>query len=236
MRERAIPLWTLIACLLCLWGCAASNSGAARDAAACPRGAAPGFVLKTLLPAPVIDDSMTFDQIARRSDLGYRYLALGATESKFLVIGVATPRIAPARDGGACAYAMKVSLMLALGKRVIHIAREFESKEPCVYGEVLGHERRHAALDDKILSDEQASLPAALPRRFADLDGVWGKDAAAARENLRHRLDQDDEALRVAIEARRHREQAAEIDTVAERHRLLAACDGRLHQLYPEFH
>jgi hypothetical protein len=236
MRQGAIPLWTLIACLLSLWGCAASDSGAARDAASCPRAAPPSYVVKTLLPAPIVDDSMTLDQIARLSNRSYRYLTLGATESKFLVIGIATPRIAPALDSGACAYATKVSLTLALGKRVIHIAREFESKEPCVYGEVLDHERHHATLDDEILGEERARLPSVLPQRFADLDGVWGKNAAAARDNLRHRLDQDDEALRVAIEARRHREQAAEVDTLTERHRLLAACDGRLHQLYPEFH
>ena len=148
---------------------------------------------------------------------------------------MATSRLAPAVGGGSCAYPQQVSLVLALGERVIHVAREFHTGEPCVYDEILGHERRHAALDDKLLGDEKIELPSALPERFADLDGVWGQDEHAARDALQERLQADTQALQAAIEEKRRAAHAAEIDTFEERHRLANACGGRLRELYPGF-
>lgn len=236
MRRRAGWFGVVMLSLLGLSGCASGGADPAPEAQACPRGGAPVYAVKTLLPAPRIDNTLSLDQIAVRSDRGYRYLTLGDTESEFLVVGYAKSRTVPSAAGGDCAYPTKVSLMLALGKRVIHIAREFGANEPCVHREVLGHERRHVALDNAILTEEKASLPRTLPRLFADLDGVWGKDDAAARQNLRKRLDADDDGLHASIEAKRRAAQAADVDTVAEQHRLLRVCGGRLHQLYPEYY
>jgi hypothetical protein len=87
-----------------------------------------------------------------------------------------------------------------------------------------------------LLSEEKAELPAALPARFADLDGVWGKDEHAARGALQTRLQADTQALQTEIEDKRHAAHATQIDTFEERHRLENACGGRLKELYPGLH
>ncbi|HKT19946.1 MAG TPA: hypothetical protein VJR47_17980 [Stellaceae bacterium] len=233
---RSVIGVTALAVSSIIAGCAGGvDAQAAKNRAACPRGAAPAYVVTVQLPAPTIDDSLTLAQIAERSHASYRYLTLGATVSNLLIVGVATSRLAPAVGGGSCAYPQQVSLVLALGERVIHVAREFHTGEPCVYDEILGHERRHAALDDKLLGDEKIELPSALPERFADLDGVWGQDEHAARDALQERLQADTQALQAAIEEKRRAAHAAEIDTFEERHRLANACGGRLRELYPGF-
>ena len=222
--------------LSALTGCTGFDAEHAKDVSACPRSAAPSYVVKTVLPDPKIDNTMTIAQIGDRSQVDYRYLALGATEGGLMVVGVLNARVAASAAGGSCAYPKNVSLVLALGKRVIHIAREFHGTEPCVYNEVLGHEERHVALDDKLLNDASATLPARLPMRFADLDGVWGQDDKTARANLQKRLKADEDALQTDLQAERSAAHAHDIDTIAERYRLANACNGRLRQLYSEFH
>ena len=226
------------ACLaLCvLLGCADSRDAElARDRAACARGSPPVYSVSLFLPEPKVDDTLTIAQIAERSRVDYRYLTLGATIGKLVVVGVARPRVSEGVTGGDCAYPQAVAISMTLAQRVIHVAREFRGTEPCVYREVLGHERRHVALDDQLLAAEKTALPTALPARLADLDGVWGKDAAAARGALSARLQADVQTLQDDIEAKRHAAHAAQIDTFDERHRLANACGGRLKQLYPSF-
>jgi hypothetical protein len=226
------------ACLaLCiLWGCAESRDAElARDRAACARGAPPTYSVSLFLPEPKVDDTLTTAQIAERSQADYRYLTLGATIGKLVIVGVARPRVSEGIRGGDCAYPQAVAVSMTLAQRVIHVAREFRGTEPCVYREVLDHERRHVTLDDRLLAAEKAALPSALPTRLADLDGVWGKDAAAARSALSTRLQADLQTLQDDIEAKRHAAHAAQIDTFDERHRLANACGGRLKQLYPSF-
>jgi hypothetical protein len=237
IQRRAAALGAALLMLSAVGGCASRvDAEAAKDRAACPRAAAPGYAVSIELPKPRIDDSLTLAQIGDRTHTSYRYLTVGATLSKLLIVGVATSRVAPAIGGGSCAYPQQVSLVLALGERVIHIAREFHGTEPCVYNEILGHERRHVALDDKLLGEEKAELPAVLPARFADLDGVWGKDEHAAHDALQTRLQAATQALQTEIEEKRHAAHAAQIDTFEERHRLENACGGRLKKLYPGLH
>ncbi|MGH7033173.1 MAG: hypothetical protein ACREFL_05540 [Stellaceae bacterium] len=222
--------------LCTLWGCAESRDAeVARDGAACARGAPPTYSVGLLLPEPNVDDTLSIAQIAERSQADYRYLTLGATIGKLVIVGVARPRVSEGVTGGDCAYPQAVAISMTLAQRVIHVAREFSGTEPCVYREVLDHERRHVALDDRLLAAEKTALASTLPTRLADLDGVWGKNAAAARSALSTRLQADVQILQDDIEAKRHAAHAAQIDTFDERHRLANACGGRLKQLYPSF-
>ena len=219
-----------------LWGCIDSRDAElAHDRAACARGAPPAYSVSLFLPEPKVDDTLTIAQIAKRSQVGYRYLTLGATIGKLVIVGVARPRVSEGVTGGDCAYPQAVAISMTLAQRVIHIAHEFHGTEPCVYHEILDHEHRHVALDDRLLLAEKTALPSALPARLVDLDGVWGNDAAAARSALSTRLQADLQALQDDIEAKRHAAHAAQIDTFDERHRLANACGGRLKQLYPSF-
>ncbi len=218
-----------------LAACAPLNSGPTRDASACPRGAPPTYTVTPVLPEPKIDSSMTLDQIAERSKVDYRYMTLGATESKLIVIGVFNTRIASSSAGGVCAYPTEAMITVGFSDRVIHIAHEFQGSEPCVYKEVLGHEEEHVALDNRILADASASWARTLPQQLTDIDGVWGPDDATARQNLQTRMKAHEDALRAELQEKRNESHARDIDTQEERFRLRHTCNGRLAQLYPEF-
>ena len=146
-----------------------------------------------------------------------------------------TARVAPSAAGGTCLYLAEATITLGLEHRVIHLASDFRDTEPCIAAQILGHEQRHVALDDKLLTEAAQSLRAAQPEKFAALNGVWGADEAAAREETRRRLRVATEALERDIQHDRKIAHALQIDTPEERRRLLASCNGRLVQLHPEF-
>lgn len=206
-----------------------------RDLLECPREPVPAYGVSTFLPEPKIDRSMSLGQIGRLMKVDDRHMALGATQSHEVVFALMSVGTQKTPSGGACAYPTHIALTLALTARKIHVAKDFAQGEPCVYDEVLAHEKRHAALDDKLMGIAANALRIAAPKRFANLYGVWGANENAARQNLQRRLESDDEDLRVEIERKRVETQADEIDTAAERHRLVQACGGRLEKLYPGY-
>ncbi len=206
-----------------------------RDLSYCPRGPAPDYAVTTFLPEPKIDKSMSLDQIGRLMNVDYRHMALGATESREVVFALMNVKVAQSPEGGVCAYPTRLAFTLGLTARRIHVASDFVGSEPCVYTEVLGHEKRHVALDDALMRAAAKALRAGAAKGLADLYGVWGRNEAAARENLQRRLEADEARVRTEIERKRIDAQADEIDTAAERHRLVAACNGRLSRLYPGY-
>ncbi len=206
-----------------------------RDLTYCAREPAPHYTVSTFLPEPKIDTSMSLDQIGRLMRVDYRHMALGATQSREVVFALMSADVKQSPEGGVCAYPTKVSLTLGLTARVVHVASDFAGTEPCIYAEVLGHEEHHVALDNALMHAAGESLRVNATKRFADLYGVWGRTEAAARQNLQHRLEADEEGLRSEIQHTRVDAQADEIDTQAERRRLVSACDGRLAQLYPGY-
>jgi hypothetical protein len=189
-----------------------------------------------ILPDPALDDSLSLAQITERAKSAQGHLLLGATESRMRIAALFRSRVVPSSTGGACAYVAQASLTLSLERRVIHIASEFRGAEPCLYDEILGHEKRHVALDDKLLREASETLREGPPPRFAAMDGVWGPDEASARQDIQRRLNSATDALEQGIQRDRQISHALQIDTAEERRRMLAVCNGRLAQLHPEFH
>jgi hypothetical protein len=206
-----------------------------RDLSYCARERAPQYTVSTFLPEPKIDTSLSLDQISRLMKVDYRHMALGATMSREVVFALMSADVKPSPQGGVCAYPTRLSLTLGLTARIIHVASDFAGTEPCIFAEVLGHERHHVELDNSLMRAAGDSLRVDAAKRFADLYGVWGRDETAARQNLQHRLEADETQLRGEIQHTRVEAQAEEIDTSAERRRLVNACNGRLAQLYPGY-
>jgi hypothetical protein len=206
-----------------------------RDQLYCERRELPSYEVTTFLPRPKIDDTMSLDAIGRLTQVDFHHMALGATEGREVAFALIAVRTVPSTHGGACAYATRVTLTLGLTARKIHIASDFAGTEPCVYDVILAHEKRHVALDDRIMKAAAASLRRNAVQRFDDIDGVWGRDAGAARRALQRRIEAGEDQLRAEIEAVRIEAHAAQIDTPQERHRLVAACGGRLKQLFPGY-
>jgi hypothetical protein len=206
-----------------------------RDLTSCSRGPAPDYAVTTFLPAPKIDTDLSLGQIGRLMKVDERHMALGATVSHEVIFALMTVDVRKSMAGGVCAYPTRIAFTLGLTARKIHIASDFARAEPCVYGEVLAHEERHVALDNALMHIAADVLRFAAPKRFADLYGVWGESDAAAKQNLQHRLEADDQSLRRAIERKRLEAHAEAIDTPEERTRLVGACGGRLEKLYPAY-
>jgi hypothetical protein len=206
-----------------------------RDRLYCPQGEAPSYRVVTFLPRPTIDATLSLKAIGRLTRIEFHQMALGATASREVAFALITLRSVASPRGGICAYATRVTLTLGLTARAIHIASDFAGTEPCVYDLILAHEKRHVALDDRIMKAAAASLRRNAARRFDDIDGVWGSDPEAARDALQRRIEAGEDELRAEIEAVRIEAHAAQIDTPQERHRLVAACGGRLKQLYPGY-
>ena len=134
------------------------------------------------------------------------------------------------QNGSACAYAADVRIRLSIPERVIRIARELRA-EPCLYDEVLAHERRHVVLDDEILKEQQHRLLRELPDRLKALEGVSGNSPEAAYNAFRGRLRDILRTISDEIEAERVRRHRDEIDTPDEIGRARSMCQGRLQQL-----
>jgi hypothetical protein len=240
---RLLPsIWpgaTGIIIILCLAGCASAPPAApgtgSSELALCPKGAAPEYVVNAILPAPPIDDTLSLAQITKLSEADKRHVVFGLTQTPLVIRSNMALLVVPGSLGGQCAYPTRISLTFDASARVIYIAHEFHGVEPCLYAQILGHEKRHVALDDKILTDATKSLPLTLPDRLAGMDGVWGSDAAAARTALDHRFRKATDALREEFRAGRLYAHAQEIDTPEEERRMFSVCNGRLGELYPQY-
>jgi len=222
---------------LALAGCAGPElpSAPQGQAAACPRQAAPRYDVIVNLPEPERDDRLSLAEISAHSQAAFRHLTLGETESRLQISAVFSARVAPGALGGVCLYIARAAFSLGFSQRVIHIAREFRGAESCLYDTVLDHERRHVALDDRIIEAAAQRLRADPPEQFATLNGVWGANEAEARAETQGHLNLATEALQRQIQRERQVAHALQIDTVDERRRMLAACNGRLTELHPEF-
>jgi hypothetical protein len=206
-----------------------------RDLTSCSRGPVPDYAVTTFLPEPKIDTDLSLRQIGRLMKVDERHMALGATVSHEVIFALMTVDVRPSTAGGVCAYPTRIAFTLSLTARKIHVASDFARAEPCVYREVLAHEERHVALDNRLMNIAADALRVTAPKRLADLYGVWGESDAVAKQNLQHRLEADDQSLRLEIERKRVEAHAEAIDTPEERTRLVEACAGRLEKLYPGY-
>jgi len=234
MLRAALALGVLVF-PLALGACAGYVDTAAKDAEYCPRGPVPKFQITPVLSEPKIDTKLTLNDIAVLSHVEYNHLALGATEGKLLVLSVFSAHASPSPKGGVCVYPSDVELTVSVAGRVIHVAHEFVGTEPCVYGEILGHEKHHVSLDDQLLNQAAAELRASLPARLVPLYGVWGVDEPNARASLKVKIVKQVNAIQADIQAKRDAAHAEQVDTPEENVRLREACNGRLEQLYPRY-
>jgi hypothetical protein len=128
-----------------------------------------------------------------------------------------------------CLAARQAIVEIEYLDRVIYLARELQ-RGTCPYDVTLAHERKHASIDDRVLSRELPKLKSAVTRAMED-GGVVGpiaaRNVAAYRDDLFERIQRvfQDELDR--IERIRRREQAS-IDTPTAYRRESERCPGGL--------
>ncbi|SLN11776.1 hypothetical protein OCH7691_00104 [Oceanibacterium hippocampi] len=197
----------------------------AADAASCRNGEA-DIDVRIDNEAVKIDHSRSVAELSNRG---------GAALGPALGLTVATPRSEISsrfewqedeKTGDIhCLRTTDVKAAIGAVNRIVHIAREFP-RGSCEYREILQHEYKHVATDERLVRDLgrrlRVSLRAALSRSRppARLRAADSKDALAAiRSTLQRVLDEASD--RLAVERRRNH---AEIDTRAEYERVGAAC------------
>lgn len=218
--------------LLMLAACASEESAvpAGRDDAICPRGSAPIVHVAVARGEPLRDDSLSLDELSHLDEAAFGKVALGATVSKFAMPTQIAAIAAPSLGAGFCAYLTRVDVVLKFSPRIVHVAREFHD-EPCVHDEVLAHELRHVALDDKMLTEEGSALAAELPSQLGMIGAVWGTTREAAKAALQERALAIEGKESERFAQRRRLAHAQQIDTPAESQRVQRMCNGRVPQL-----
>lgn len=218
--------------LLMLAACAREESEvpAGREDAICPRGALPIVHVAVAHSEPLRDDSLSLDQLSGLDEAAFGKVALGATVSRFANPTQVAAIAAPALGAGFCAYLTRVDMVLKFSPRTVHVAREFHN-EPCIHAEVLAHELRHVALDDKMLDEEGSALAAELPSQLGMIGAVWGATREAAKTALNDRIVAIENRNSERFTLRRRLAHAQQIDTPAESRHVQQMCDGRVPQL-----
>jgi len=230
MRSKArlhAVLWPALALTLALAACVRPADKAAE---ACPAGSPPEFRVDFAAIPPARDDSLSTAELSREGDVAFGRVAVGLTVVRLTVKADFRVHNVPALTDGICAYPGAVAFHVAYAERVVHVAREL-ADEPCLHREVLDHENRHVALDDRYFPAAVKALEAGLPARFGP--GVaWAHDAEAADAQVRAHVEAILRQLVADLDASRRDEHRRQVDTPEEEARMLAACGGRLRQLH----
>jgi hypothetical protein len=130
------------------------------------------------------------------------------------------------QDGGYCGTLGSLTVNFGFEERTVLVARELPTNV-CIHGEVLKHEMRHVAVDEKALKDFIPTVRRTLETLAAHVGVVRGR----TREQLTGAIRRPIEAalrdmLREFGQERERRQ--AEVDTLEEYKRVSASCGGEL--------
>jgi hypothetical protein len=213
------------AALLAVLLLAAAPHAGARAALSCPTPTPPAVAVSVEAGAPAIDNTLTqpaLQQVA--GTMPHGDLALGYYRAN---LEVRWRTFTAWRSAGteACHWIERVAIEIALVDRKIYIIRE-RRPGSCPYDSVLGHERKHQAVDDAVVAEYRPLLVRAAERAVAGLppptpDSIDRGDAVEAR--LTGTVETALQSIVKAMLAVRAARQAA-VDTPAEYRRNGAAC------------
>lgn len=188
--------------------------------------AAPAVRVNVHMPDPILDSSQPQRAIQALASPGYHggrtvglyYAEMSAklqTQFRSQWLGRAAP---------ACVYITAVDLDIVMPTRRIYVASELW-QGTCPYTAVLGHERKHQAADDLMLSKHTPRLQQAIHDAVLDLGPLEvsanGRDAAQTR--LQRAVKSAFNRAWTAFQAERAEVQR-QVDTGLEYARVTASC------------
>jgi hypothetical protein len=185
----------------------------------------PAVAVTLTAAEPAIDNSLSQPELQALAGRDYHE---GRTLGLYTADIAARTRTAMSDEGTAalrCVRVTAVTVELTLAPRRIYVVRE-RRPGTCGYAAVLGHERKHQAVDDGIVAEYRPRLGAAIHAAISRLlpDAPVPTDGVAAIEA---RIDRAvDAALKAgfdAMMAERDRRQQA-VDSPGEYRRVGAAC------------
>ena len=90
--------------------------------------------------------------------------------------------------GGVCVFVETAVIRVGFGQRTIFTAREIQGR-PCILRFVTAHERRHAELDDELLSQFLAQLKTTLEQEYASGLAIAAQTPDDAKAAMRDKLE-----------------------------------------------
>lgn len=135
-------------------------------------------------------------------------------------------RFAPQRGGVFCGALATVTVSIGLSERTVMVAKELP-RGTCIHREVLAHEMKHVAVDEKLLKD---FIPIA-KRRVEDAVARMGTVRARGQEQVMTQLRRPlDAVLKETMQdfSRERQKRQAQVDTMQEYERVTRSCDGEV--------
>ena len=188
--------------------------------------AAPSVRVNARIPDPVLDGSQPQRAIQALASPGYHggrtvglYYAEMNAKLQTQFRSLSTSRVAPA-----CVYITAVDLNIVMPARRIYVASELW-EGTCPYTAVLGHERKHQAADDLVMSKHTPRLQQAIQDAVLEVGplevAASGRDAAHAR--LQKAVKSAFDKAWAAFQAERS-ELQRQVDAGLEYARVTASC------------
>jgi hypothetical protein len=217
MIRATVPLAVLLL--------AAAAARPAEAALVCERHS-PAVTVTVDEPPPAIDNTLTQPGLQKRAGkfnhAGHAMLGLYSAE---FMVSWRTITAWQSLGSEACHWIDRVTIEIAVTHRKIYVIR---ARRPgtCLYDSVLGHERKHQAVDDGVVAEYRERFAQAAERAIAALPppapvALGEGKAAAAR--LTAAVEKALRASVGAMNAARDARQAA-VDTPSEYRRVGAAC------------
>lgn len=135
-------------------------------------------------------------------------------------------------DGTVCGAANAISVTFGFEERRVYVARELPAGT-CIHGEVLNHEMKHVAVDERLLDEFLPQVERRLTATVSRIGTVRGRTQEQVMASIRRPVEATLRQLLDEFTRARDRRQA-QVDTAEEYKRVTTACDGELSRYMPK--
>lgn len=214
---------------------AAAQSG---GRASCPSFGRPKVTIDYQMAPIRRDDGKSLAQLARMpgrkpgpagSAHGH---VLGLTQARYGESSKIGALFQPMPGGTVCGALQSLDVTFGFQERTVLVARELP-KGSCIHGEVLEHEMKHIATDEKLLKEFGPTLERRLEAAAARIGTVRARSQEQVLAAVRKPLEAEMRRLFQEFGQKRDRAQA-KVDTVAEYDRVSQSCGGEVSKYLPE--
>lgn len=135
-------------------------------------------------------------------------------------------------DGTVCGGADSITVTFGFEERRVYVARELPPGT-CIHREVMNHEMKHVAVDERLLDEFLPQLERRLKATVSRIGTVRGRTQEQVMASIRRPIEATLRQLLDEFTRARDRRQA-QVDTAEEYKRVTTACDGELSRYMPK--
>lgn len=157
--------------------------------------------------------------------------ALGLTAAEFAARSRFQMVFQQQPGGVVCGALKTLTISFGYARRTVYIARELPPQS-CIYGEVMGHEMEHVAIDDRLLAEFRPRFQQQMEGLVEQLRPVQGRSADQVARAIQRSVESVINRSLDEFGRERDRRQAR-LDTVEEYTRVSQSCGGELNRYMP---